>query len=277
MAAFSLIGVSSTEEQISASLNRRWDYNGSEKRVPYVNIFNEMGGDWEAIVNARQTRKETSFIESVVGSKGIVLDLCCGTGRHSITLTRKGWSMIGLDLSRNLLTIAKQNMQREGAYFPLVRGDMRHFPFRNRVFSAVLCMFTSFGYLPSIKEDMKSLTEVRRSLKTKGKFLLDVVNPDHLAKIFQEKEWAEYPTFYMLERRELDLQASKMLSHWTIIKKGSRETRNLLHELRLYPIQKLQKMLTKAGFRVKRVYGGYEKQELNPNNSRLIALAERID
>ena len=250
---------------------------GSDEQISYVNIFNEMGGDWEAIVNARQTQRETNFIENVVDSKGTILDLCCGTGRHSMILTRKGWNMIGLDLSENLLTIAKQNMQREGVNFPLVRGDMRHLPFRNQVFSAVLCMFTSFGYLSSEKEDMKSLREVRRTLRTNGKFLLDVINRDHLAKIFQEKDWAEYQTFYMLERRELDLETSKMLSHWTIIRKGSGEIRTLLHELRLYPLQKLQKMVTRARLRMIKVYGGYEKQEFNSDCSRLIVLAERLD
>jgi len=249
----------------------------SEEETSYVNIFDKMGRDWEAIVNARQTRRETDFIESVVDSKGTVLDMCCGTGRHSTVLTRRGWSMIGLDLSKNLLTIAKQNMRREDADFPLVRGDMRHLPFRDQVFNAVLCMFTSFGYLPSEREDTKSLREVRRTLKTSGKFLLDVVNRDHLTKTFQERDWAEYPAFYMLERRELDLKASKMMSHWTIIRKDSGETRTLLHELRLYTLPKLQKMITRARLRMTRVYGGYEEQPFNTDCSRLIALAKRTD
>jgi len=131
----------------------------------YVNIFDDMSQDWEAIVNVRDTERETQFIERILRRKGTILDLCCGTGRHSIILRRKGWNTIGLDLSKNLLSIAKQNMKNEKVELPLVRADMRHFPFRNQVFNAVICMFTSFGYLPSESEDMKSFKEVHRTLR----------------------------------------------------------------------------------------------------------------
>src|SRR3990170_5452613 len=169
-----------------------------------------MNADWEAIVNTRDTEKETDFVENVLSKKGTVLDLCCGTGRHSIILRQRGWNMVGLDLSNNLLTIAKRKMKKAGVDFPLVRADMRYFPFREQVFEAVICMFTSFGYLPSESEDMKSFMEVRRTLLKGGQLLLDVANKDHILRVFQERETAEFEHFYMLEKRSLDLQTSRL-------------------------------------------------------------------
>jgi len=245
------------------------------EKVRYVNIFNDMGEDWEAIVNVRDTVRETDFIQSILLKKGTVLDLCCGTGRHSIILQRRGWAIIGLDLSKNLLTIAKRAMKKDRVEFPLVRADMRHFPFRNMVFDSVICMFTSFGYLPSESEDMKSFKEVRRTLRKGGKFLLDLANKDHLIKVFQEREWAEFGPFYMLEKRSLDLQTSRLLSQWTIIKKDTKEVKSLEHNVRLYTFKRLRQMLSEAGLKVKNVYGGYDRKEFSSDSSRMIVSAER--
>jgi ubiquinone/menaquinone biosynthesis C-methylase UbiE len=239
----------------------------------YVNIFDEMGEDWETIVNTRDTQREANFIEHVLPKKGVTLDLCCGTGRHSIILRRKSWNMIGLDLSKNLLTIAKRNMKNEKIEVPLVRADMRCFPFRDQVFDVVICMFTSFGYLPTESEDIKSFKEIQRTLRKNGKFLLDVANKNHVIKIFKEKEWAEYGPFYMLEKRSLDLQQSKLISQWTIIRKDTKESRSLQHNVRLYSFQRLKQMLNMAELKVKEVYGGYYGKKFGSDSSRMIVSA----
>ena len=241
----------------------------------YMNIFDEMGDDWETIVNVRDTEKETNFIHRVLPKKGVTLDLNSGTGRHSLNLCRKGWNMIGLDLSRNLLTIAKRNMKKAKRYFPIVRADMRSFPFRDQVFHSVICMFTSFGYLPSENDDIKSFKEIRRTLEINGQFLLDVANRNHIIKVFKEKEWAEYETFYMLEKRSLDPKQYRLISKWTIVKKDTKESRTLLHSVRLYTAQRLKQMLSEAGLRVKEVYGGYDEKKFSSDSTRMIPVAER--
>jgi ubiquinone/menaquinone biosynthesis C-methylase UbiE len=241
----------------------------------YRNIFNDLNYDWEAIVDQRDTEREVAFVEGVLNKNGTVLDLCCGTGRHSIILSQHGWKMIGLDLSKNLLAIAKRKMKRKKAEFPLIRADMRYFPFRNHVFNAVINMFTSFGYLPSETEDMKTLNEVNRVLKENGLFLVDVVNQDYVTNVYKERDWAEFAPFYLLEKRCLDLPKSMLLSEWTIIKKNTKEVRHIQHDLRLYSFQKLGKMLSEVGLRVKEVYGGYDNKKFNSDASRMILLAQK--
>jgi len=248
----------------------------SEGLKRYVNIFNDLSADWEAIVNERDTVKETNFIIKVLPKKRTILDLCCGTGRHSIILQKRGLTLIGLDLSKNLLSIAKQNMKKEKAEFPLVRAEMRHFPFRNQVFDAIVCMFTSFGYLPSEREDVKSFREVERTLRKDGKFLLDVANRDHVVKVFQEREWAEFKPFYLLEKRSLENHASRLMSQWTIIRKDTNEVKTLQHNVRLYTFLRLKQMLSHARLKVSEVYGGYDQKRFSSDSSRMIVLAKRI-
>jgi len=247
----------------------------SEKQQWYANIFNDLGANWEAIVKARDTRKEASFIEEVISRKGIVLDLCCGTGRHAIRLRKSGLNVVGMDLSKNLLEIAQQRMREANIRFPLLRADMRYFPFKDGVFNVIINMFTSFGYLPSEREDIKSLSEVHRVLRNNGRFLIDLANRDHMIKNFRERDWAEFEPFYLLEKRSLDLKNSRLKSQWTLIQRTSGKIESIQHEVRLYTFSRIEQLLKEAGLSVKRVYGGYQKQEFNLEASRMIVLAQK--
>lgn len=241
----------------------------------YASLFDDLNDYWAEIADARSTEEEVEFIKRVVKTKRLVLDLCCGTGRHSIPLCKKGWSVIGLDISANLLRIAKERMIEKNVRFPLIRGEMRHLPFMSETFAAVINMFTSFGYLPSEKEDMKSLKEVARTLEKCGSFLIDIVNREHLLQVFQKKDWGEFPDFYLLERRSLDVNGSRLYSKWTLKDKNTGKTRTFYHNLRLYSFLQMQKMLEKIGFVIKTVYGDYEEQEFQKDSSRLIMLAKK--
>ncbi|HKZ94340.1 MAG TPA: class I SAM-dependent methyltransferase [Candidatus Bathyarchaeia archaeon] len=248
----------------------------STTRQLYVNIFNDMNTDWEAIANARDTEHEVDSLEDTIPKKGVVLDLCCGTGRHSIALVKRGWNVVGIDLSRNLLEIAKSKMKRVVLRFPLVRADMRFFPFREGTFSAILSMFTSFGYLPSESEDVMSLLEINRTLKKRGRFLLDLANRDHIVKSFRERDWAEFEPFYMFEKRSFDLKNSKLSSQWTIIKKHSCKVKTIQHTVRLYTPTRIKQLLNEAGLRIKDIRGGYDKQEFTLEASRMIVVAHKL-
>ena len=236
-----------------------------------------MKTDWEAIVNARDTRREADFIEDVVAGAGLVLDLCCGTARHSIALSESGWKIVGMDLSRNLLTIARSRMKRSGIEFPLVRADMCFFPFRDHVFDVVLSMFTSFGYLPSESEDSLSLLEINRTLRSKGVFLLDLANREHIISGFRERDWAEFEPFYMLEKRSLDLKGSKLSSQWTLIQKNTGKIRLIQHTVRLYTFIRIEQLLNDAGLEIIDAYGGYEKQDFTLEASRMILSARKLN
>jgi len=246
------------------------------KKEWHTSLFDELGQYWAEIADARSTEEEAEFVKGVLEARGLVLDLCCGTGRHSVLLCKKGLNMIGLDISPTLLKIAKERMAERGVHFPLVRGEIQCFPFRAETFSAVISMFTSFGYLPSEEEDMISLREVARTLKQGGSLLIDIANREHLIQTFKKKDWGEFPSFYMLERRTLHAEGSRLHSQWILLDKKSGKTRTFEHNLRLYSLSQLQKMLKQVGLTTVKVYGEYEGQEFRQDSLRLIALAKKL-
>jgi len=239
-------------------------------------LFDELDEYWAAIADARLTGREVDFINTLIKKNGLILDLCCGTGRHSLRLSRKGVSSVGFDLSAKLLKIAKRRQDQQDVTVPLVRGEMRYLPFRPETFVASISMFTSYGYLPSLKDDLKSLKEVARILEKDGIFVIDIANREHLLQVFRKKGWGEFPGFFLLEKRSLDVKGSKLHSKWTIIDKKSGREREFSHNLRLYTIRELKRMLGKARLMVKAVYGDYDDgQKFSEESPRLILVARK--
>ena len=102
-----------------------------------------------------------------------LMDLACGKGRHSIYLNQKGFDVIGLDLSEQNITHANQ-FSNERLQFEI--HDMRE-PHGINEFDYVFNLFTSFGYFETKKEHEDAIKSVASSLKNKGKFILDFLNP----------------------------------------------------------------------------------------------------
>ena len=240
----------------------------------HTRLFDDLNTYWEEIADSRDTSREVEFISNATRADGLVLDLCCGTGRHASALSTRGWKVVGLDISLNLLRLAKARMKGLNGY-ALVRGDMQHLPFNAGIFVTAVSMFTSFGYLPSESHDVKSFREVARTLKAGGCFLIDVVNRDYLFCVFQKKDWGEFPSFYMLEKRTLEPDGSRLHSRWTLVDKNEKTQRNFSHDLRLYSRSQLQNLLQKVGLAIEKAYGNYDGQRIRKDSPRLILLARK--
>jgi ubiquinone/menaquinone biosynthesis C-methylase UbiE len=241
-----------------------------------ANVFDEMGIYWAEIAERNQTDRQIQFLKTNLKSKGYVLDLACGTGRHSIALTEEGYRMVGLDMSRKLLKIAKQLSKS----VETVLGDMRFLPFKTGIFTAAMSMDTSFGYLPSEVDDRVSLGEVRRVLTQKGSFVIDVFNREELAlknrdrNIFSKRK--EYPSFVLEQNRTLSDLGDLLCDSWTIHNKANGKVKFFEHKVHLYKLQELQRLLEDTGFGINRILGGYEGENFSYDSPRLIFLTVAV-
>jgi SAM-dependent methyltransferase len=221
-----------------------------------------------------QVRREVDFIVKALdlpaGAK--VLDLCCGQGRHSLELARRGFQVVGVDLSEALLYAARKRAESEGLSVTFLHCDMREIDFADE-FDAVINMFTSFGYLESEAEDEKVLGKVAQALKSGGKFLLDVVNRDRLIRDFQAREWhAADEGWLVLEERTFDHLSGRMETRWgCVARDGVRYER--LSSVRLYTASELRTMLERAGLKVTNLFGDYDGSPYSWDSQRLIVVS----
>jgi SAM-dependent methyltransferase len=232
-----------------------------------------MGVYWAEIADKNQTEQQLQFLKSHLKPAGYVLDLACGSCRHSIALAADGYMMVGLDASRRLLRIAKVNSHD----IVVVLGDIRFLPFKTGTFAAVVSVDTSFGYLPSEVDDKVSLAEVRRVLFHEGLFVIDVFNREFLTLKYKVQNNStkekEYPSFFLQQKRTVSDSGDWLCDSWTIRDKSDGQVRLFEHNVRLYGRDELLGLLESAGFGVNRVFGGYEEENFSADSPRLIFVA----
>lgn len=209
---------------------------------------------------------------SLVGFEGRdVLDLCCGAGRHSVELASQGLTVTGVDTSSFLLEKARALAEEQGVEVEWVEADMRDFV-RPARYDLVLNMFTSFGYFEDASDDVKVLENVFRSLRSGGKFLIDVAGKELVAAVFQPTTSDESPEGGLLVRRhEIVDDWSRIKNDWSVVQGGS--VSSFTFHLRLYSARELVGALDHAGFRYVRVFGDLRGGAYGPGAERLIAVA----
>jgi ubiquinone/menaquinone biosynthesis C-methylase UbiE len=232
-----------------------------------------MGIYWVEIADEHQTQRQIRFLKSHLQPDGFILDVACGSGRHSIPLSKRGFDMVGLDISAKLLRIAKQRHRP----IQLVRGDMRFLPFKTEAFTAAIAMDTSFGYLPSEREDAQSLAEIRRALITRGEFIIDVFNRQSLDAKYHGKPPSEkirkYPSFLLHQKQTISEKGDRRHDVWEVYDRANGQVKLFEHSVRLYDFFQLEQLLARAKFTVKVVFGDYEGQDFSVDSPQLIFVA----
>lgn len=126
-------------------------------------------------VRTKAWKECVDFIQSF-NPGSLVLDVGCGSGRHTLASVLQDQETIGVDFSKNMLRMANKKLKSASIshrIFHLVLADVSRLPFRNCVFSYVLYIAT-LHTLPSPSLRVESLKEINRVLKAGGKCLISV-------------------------------------------------------------------------------------------------------
>jgi len=235
--------------------------------------FHLRGGEWLE----ERTVPQCDFAVSALGlqSGARVLDLCCGQGRASVELARRGFRVSGLDSSQYLLDLAQHRAADAGVEVEFVRRDMRDIPWENN-FDAVINLFTSFGYLESDGEDQRVLEAVHRALRPGGRLLIDHHNRERTSAVFGggRKDWYEHEGHLVLDYEEWDVLRARMSMPRTIIAPdGSRRQTGFI--LRIYAHSETMAMLHRAGLEWDRSYGGYDGSDYRHDSRGMIVIARK--
>jgi len=233
---------------------------------------------WGPVMFSQQRLADSpAEVEKIVSLLGLrpgarVLDLCCGVGRHSLELARRGFRVTGVDRTQRYLEQASGQADKEGLKVEFVRDDMRTFC-RPDAFDAVINMFTSFSYFEDPEEDRQVVVNVYRSLKSGGAFILETIGKEVLARIFLESDWHEENGILVLQERKVSKNWGWMENRWIMLKDNKRTEFKVTH--RLYSATELAAVLAGCGFAQVDVYGDLSGSAYDHTARRMILVGRR--
>ena len=226
-----------------------------------------LSDDYEGIygINDAITHSEVSFLidETSISPHASVLDLCCGTGRHSIRLAELGYEVTGLDLSSEFLRVADEKSLEKNLSIDWVNKDMREIPFDDK-FDLIFIMFGAWGFFAEDHENYAVFEEIQQALKANGHFVLDFFNRDWIVRNFQPVHWVERELGYYLEKRQFDIQSGRLDTKSVFIKRDG-TTLEWETSIRAFTLQEIRNRLQQVGFSIIGVYGDLDKRAFDLN------------
>ncbi len=144
----------------------------------YEELFKNYALKYDKESFTEGTTGECDFIEKEIDyNRNLkILDIGCGTGRHSIELTKRGYNVLGVDLSDSQLKRAKEKAIGLGLKINFQKHDARNLPFRNKFDLAIMLCEGGFPLMETDEMNFEILKSVAKSLKPKGKFILTTLN-----------------------------------------------------------------------------------------------------
>ena len=149
-----------------------------EKKQWYESLFEDYGQTYDSESFTQGTIGECDFIEREFDyNKSFkILDVGCGTGRHSIELAKRGYKITGIDLSESMLQKAKDKAKSYNLDIEFQKHDARNLPFNKDFDIAIMLCEGGFPLMETDEMNFEILNNVTKSLKKKGRFIFTTLN-----------------------------------------------------------------------------------------------------
>ena len=239
-----------------------------------------------------QARRDVEFyVQEALGHGGRVLELGCGTGRILIPIARGGAEITGVDNSRRMLDRCREQLSAEErevrGKVKLVQADMRELNLGQR-FSTVLIPFRPFQHLVAISDQIATLEGIHRHLESGGRVIFDVFNPN-IKYLVQDRtaEQEDTPEVQLPDNRSFRragrVAAVHIVEQYSeieliyYVRGADGSEQRLVHGflMRWFWQHEMEHLLARCGFRVKAVFGDWNRAPLTDQSAEMIFIAER--
>lgn len=198
-----------------------------------------------------------------------ILEIGCGTGEIAVRMQKKGYKVEAIDNSIEMLKLAKEKYKN----IEFIKKDMRNLEYEEK-FDAVISVFDTLNYLNSYDDLIFSLEGIKKSLKSKGVFLFDIITKKMLENMFPDGIFADDRDSMTIlwKHREIDKLEEISTSFFIKEEENNYYRVDEVFMKKMFSMKKLDEIIEKTGFKLL-------KKELNEEiaGPRVIYLIQRVD
>ena len=225
----------------------------------YEALFENYANKYEKEPFTKGTIGECDFIEKEIGfNKDLkILDIGCGTGRHSIELAKRGYHATGIDLSDSMIQKAKENAKKKNVRVVFEKQDARSLPYKSEFDVALMICEGAFPLMETDEMNFQILENASNALKPKNsKLIFTTLNGlfplFHSVKEFLESEKKEGTAEY--SENKFDLMTFREHNVTTVVDDDG-EKKELQCNERYYVPSELTWILKSLGFTCIDIFG----------------------
>ena len=230
---------------------------------PYYHLLYKNRDEKEAKFFIKKLIKHLNIAK---GSK--IIDIACGKGRHATYLNKKGMHVVGIDLSKESIRIAKAN---ENNTLQFLVHDMRN-AFNENTFDVATNLFTSIGYFKKASDEQKAINAMASNLKNGGLLIIDFMNVKkviHDLIKYEEKIVDGVP--FKIKRR---IEEGYIIKEISCSDKG--ENYKFKEQVRILTLIDFTNFIKKSGLSIIDAFGCYNLKDFNALESdRLILICKK--
>lgn len=215
------------------------------------------------------------------GGRLLALDLGCGTGAIAVELVARGYDVIGIDLSEDMLGQARQKADQRGIGYgdgglALIRQDISDFELFGTV-DLVVCLLDTVNHLPDAGRVQRMLRLCSQYLNPGGMLLFDIATFRHFSETLGNQVFYDLSRdVAMIWKNTFDPIRMASKSEIALFLQGADKRYSRfdaeIHE-RSFPVDEVQEWVTAAGFEIAAMYGGIDGSPVGPDADRVFFLS----
>ncbi len=200
-----------------------------------------------------------------------IAELGCGTGTMTELLSDDGFDITGIDLSEDMLSLAREKVPR----VDFLRMDMREFTLDKKQ-DAIISVADSVNYLESVDDLAKTLKCVRDALKPGGVFIFDLKTEFFYKYIVRNRTFRGRGKGFSYVWKNYYDEARRIHIYDVLIKhKKKRTVENEIHKQHVFSAAEIKAAALGAGFSHATVYGNMTFEKPRKNSDRIYVLLKK--
>ena len=208
-----------------------------------------------------------------------ILDLACGYGRHALSLAQRGYTVVGVDITKEYIEDARKSAAKLALQnIEFIHSDIREVYYENE-FDVVLNLADgAIGYLENNEENLKIFDVIAKALKPGGVHCMDICNAEYADRYFPMRGWEIGTKSLALSEFEWNPDTRIMLFGGADIPFGQPAEPPVISEgdpTRLYSLKEINGIMEARGMRVEHAFCDFYGKPASGDDLQLIIFSKK--